>query len=81
MQKLQSNQISNTFVSHNNLSSFSSGDTIKGKKGLSCSLRQLKLVLLWDMVILWGKTNFLGQQWTSSEKSPSALGKHMFQFF
>jgi hypothetical protein len=83
MQKLRSNKISNTFVSHDDLSSFSSWDMIvpKGKKGWSCSLGQLKFLLPWDMIVLWGKINFLGQQWTSSEKSPSSLRKYMSQIF
>jgi hypothetical protein len=83
MQKLWSNKFSNTFVSHDNLRSFSLGDMIvsQGKKGLSCSLGYLKLLLPWDMIVYRGKANFLGQQWTSPEKNPSFVGKHMFQIF
>ncbi len=50
-------------------------------KSLSCSLGQLKLLLPWDMILTWGKTNFLKEQWISPREGPSSLGKHMFQFF
>jgi len=30
----------------------------KGKKGLSCSQTQLKLLLPRDMIVSWGKANF-----------------------
>jgi len=54
MQKFQSNTNSNTFVPWDNLSSFSLGNMIvpQGKKGLSCSSKQLKLFLPRDMNVL-----------------------------
>jgi hypothetical protein len=32
------------------------------KKGLSCFSRQFKFLLLKDMIVPWGKTNFLKEQ-------------------
>jgi len=65
MQKLQSNKILNTFVPQGNKSSFSLGYMIvlQGKKGLSCSLGQLKLLLHGDMIVPRGKKSlsFFGQ--------------------
>jgi len=36
---------------------------LKEKKGLSCSLTPLKFLLLGDMIITQGKTNFPKKQW------------------
>jgi len=62
MQKLRSNKISNIFVSHNDLSSFSSWDMIvpKGEKGWSYSLGQLKFLLLGTWLFLGEKSISLG---------------------
>ncbi len=45
-------------------------DRSLGKKNLTCSLWQLKLLFLGTMIVPWGRTIFLGEQWISPRERP-----------